>query len=64
MIKHVETLNEANKCDELLNKLILDEQKYDNKIAGTFIVKDYFCNIFKNKNDILLIYVIDNNIVA
>lgn len=64
MIRYVETLEEANKCDELLNKLILDEKKYDNTIDEKIIVNNYFCNIIKNKDNILLINVIENKIVA
>lgn len=64
MIKYVETLEEANSCDELLNKLILDEKKYDETINENFVVKNYFCNIIKNKQDLLLIYVVNNNVVA
>lgn len=64
MIKNVSNIYEANRCDDFLNKLILDERKYDDTIDKDFVVKDYFCNIFKNEMDILLIYVMDDNIVA
>ena len=50
----------ANICDELLTKLIQDERKYDDSIEEGCVVKDYFKNIIKNKNDFLLCYEEDN----
>lgn len=64
MIKKVETLEEANKCDELLNKLILDEMEYDDTINENFIVNNYFFQIIKNKDNILLVDKIDEKIIA
>ncbi|MDD2181106.1 MAG: GNAT family N-acetyltransferase [Bacilli bacterium] len=64
MIKRAETLLELKRCDELLNKLILDEKKYDNNIVENFVVRNYFSTIIKNKNNILLIKVIDDVIVG
>ena len=32
MIKEVKNVEDANKCDELLTKLILDERKYNDLI--------------------------------
>ena len=46
----------ANICDSLLSKLIQDERQYDNSIDEKFIVKDYFKNVIKNKDNILLCY--------
>ncbi|MBE6144817.1 MAG: GNAT family N-acetyltransferase [Firmicutes bacterium] len=46
----------ANICDNLLTKLIQDERQYDNSIDDSFVVKDYFKNVIKNKNNILLCY--------
>ena len=64
MIRKVETLEEANKCDELLNKLILDEKKYDDTINENFVVNNYFSKMISNENNILLIDVIDDKIIA
>lgn len=64
MIRKVETLEEANKCDELLNKLILDEKKYDNTINENFVVNNYFSKMINNENNILLIDIIDDKIIA
>ena len=62
MITRVLDAEKANACDSLLTKLIQDERKYDNSIDENFIVKDYFRNIIKNQDNILLCYEEDNNI--
>ena len=54
----------AEKCDELLTKLIQNERQYDSYINENFIVKDYFKNIIKDKNNILLCYEENENIVG
>ena len=54
----------ANICDELLTKLIQDERQYDDSIDENFIVKDYFKNIIKKENDILLCYEENNNVMG
>ena len=54
----------ADKCDELLTKLIQDERQYDSYINENFIVKDYIKNIIKDKNNILLCYEENENIVG
>lgn len=64
MIRKVETLEEANKCDELLNKLILDEKKYDDTINENFFVNNYFSKMINNENNILLVDIIDDKIIA
>ena len=56
MIKQVLNEEEANYCDKLLTKLIREESLYDNVIFIDFIVNDYFKNVIKNKNNILLVY--------
>lgn len=56
MIKRVLNEEEANSCDKLLTKLIREESLYDNVIFIDFIVNDYFKNVIKNKNNILLVY--------
>ena len=56
MINRVLDEERANICDELLTKLIQDEKQYDSFIDENFIVKDYFKNVIKDKNNILLCY--------
>lgn len=63
MIKQVFDEIEANYCDKLLTKLIREESIYDNVIFIDFIVNDYFKNVIKNKNNILLVYE-ENGIIA
>lgn len=50
MIVQVKDDNLAEKCDELLTKLIEDERKYNNKINEFFIVVDYFKNVINDDN--------------
>lgn len=64
MIKRVATNLDAKQCDDLLNKLILDERKYDKNIDENFIVKDYFKNIIQRENHYVLAYFKDNTIVG
>ena len=52
----------ANICDILLTKLIQDERQYDKSIDKGFVVKDYFKNVIKNEENILLCYE-ENNII-
>ncbi len=60
MIVRVLDEKRATICDKLLTKLIEDERKYDNSIKKDYIVNNYFKNIIKNKNNILLCYEEDN----
>lgn len=64
MIKKVIDKIDADKCDLLLNKLILDEKQYDKTIDENFIVSDYFSKMINNSNVILLGYYIENEIVG
>ena len=50
----------ASTCDMLLTKLIQDERQYDNSIDKDFVANNYFKNIIKNENNILLCYEEDN----
>lgn len=63
MIKRVFDEKLADICDDLLTKLIEDETKYD-KTIDTFVVKDYFKNVIRNKDNILLCYLDNENPVA
>ena len=60
MINRVYDEEKARACDDLLTKLIQDERNYDNSIEKDFVVKDYFKNVIKNKNNILLCFEEDN----
>lgn len=64
MIKRVTDESLANSCDILLNKLILDERKYDKSINDKYIVKDHFKKIIENKDNILLVKVLDEAVVG
>jgi ribosomal protein S18 acetylase RimI-like enzyme len=64
MIKRILDGKDCVICDKLLNKLIIDEAKYDDTIDKKFIVKDYFSNVIKNKDNILLGNFWDNKIVG
>lgn len=63
-VKLVITNEDANKCDKLLNKLILDERKYDNSISEDAKILNYFKYMIRQKYNFLLGYYIDNNIVG
>ena len=60
MIIRVLDEERASTCDILLTKLIQDERQYDNSIDKDFVVNNYFKNIIKNENNILLCYEEDN----
>lgn len=64
MIKRVTSDDLADLCDILLTKLIQYERKYDNFINEKFIVKDYFKNVVKNKDNILLAKIINESVVG
>lgn len=64
MIIRIIEEKDAKVCDELLTKLIRDESKYDKLISKDFIVQDYFKNVIKDSNNILLGYIIDNQIIG
>ena len=56
MIIRVENVDDCKICDEFLTLLIHDEKQYDETIDENFVVKDYFVNVIKNKDNILLLY--------
>lgn len=63
-IREVKTIEEARICDELLTLLIRDESKYNKAIDENFTVNNYFENIYFNKNNNLLIALINDEIVG
>ncbi len=64
MIIRIIEEKDAKVCDELLTKLIRDESQYDKLISKDFKVHDYFKNVIKDSNNILLGYIIDNQIIG
>lgn len=64
MIIRVESVNDCKTCDNFLTLLIHDEKQYDETIDENFVVKDYFVNVIKNKDNILLLYKEGNNSIG
>ena len=59
MITKVNSIDECKICDNFLTLLIQDERKYDNTIDENFVVSNYFINMIKGGN-ILLLYKNEN----
>jgi len=64
MIEKIKTKELADKCDELLTKLILDERQYDDSIDPDFKVSNYFNNFVNDEDKMLLGYLVDNTLVG
>ena len=64
MIKEVKNVEDANKCDELLTKLILDERKYNDLIDNNIVIKNHFSKMLDDEDAILLAYYLDKLIVG
>ncbi len=64
MIERIKTKELADKCDELLTKLIHDEKQYDDSIDSSFIVNNYFNNYVNDEDKVLLGYLADNLLVG
>ena len=64
MIKEVKNVEDANKCDELLTKLILDERKYNDLIDNNIVIKNHFNKMLDDEDVILLAYYLDKLIVG
>jgi len=64
MIKEVKNVVDANRCDELLTKLILDERKYNDLIDENIIIKDHFNKMLDDENIILLAYYFNEEIIG
>ena len=64
IIKEVSELDEANICDDLLTKLILDEKKYNENINENFTVRDYYKNYIGKDDSKLLIAKVNDEIVG
>jgi len=64
MINEVKNIEDANRCDELLTELILDERKYNDAIDKNIIIKDHFNKMLDDDNIILLGYYVGKDIVG
>jgi len=64
MIERIKTKELADKCDELLTKLIQDEKKYDDSIDTDLKIINYFNNFVNDDNKVLLGYLIDDVLVG
>lgn len=64
MIKEGKNVEDANKCDELLTKLILDERKYNDLIDDNIVIKNHFSKMLDDEDVILLAYYLDKLIVG
>ena len=64
MIERIKTREIADKCDELLTKLILDERQYDESIDSDFQVNNYFNNYVNDEDKILLGYFVNEILVG
>lgn len=63
-IKQVTNLVDANRCDELLTKLIQDERQYNDTIDENYIVTNHFNKMLNDENIIILAYYINKIIVG
>jgi len=64
MIIRVYEDKDADICDKLLEELIKDEKNYDKYMDEIVKVNNYFRNVIKNDNNILLAYKDNNEIKA
>ena len=64
IIKEVETIEEASKCDTLLTNLIMDEKKYNDNIEEVVSIINYYPEIYNKEGNKLFIALSDNNIVG
>lgn len=62
-IEVVKSIEDAIKCDELLTELIFSESKYDKNLKRNYIVKNYFENKYKNKDNVLYVAKNEENII-
>src|SRR5574344_199497 len=64
MIEEVKNIVDANKCDNLLTKLVLDERKYNDSIDEDTIIKNHVNKMLNDENIILLAYYFEKEIVG
>lgn len=63
-IKQVTNVVDADRCDELLTKLIHDERQYNDTIDDNYIVTNHFNIMLDDENIIILAYYINEIIVG
>ena len=63
-IKQVTNVVDADRCDELLTKLIHDERQYNDTIDDNYIVINHFNKMLDDENIIILGYYINEIIVG
>ena len=63
-IKQVTNVVDADRCDELLTKLIQDERQYNDTIDEDYIVTNHFNKMLDDENIIILAYYINKIIVG
>ena len=63
-IKQVTNVVDADRCDELLTKLIQDERQYNDTIDEDYIVTNHFNKMLDDENIIILGHYINNIIVG
>ncbi|MDY3800610.1 MAG: GNAT family N-acetyltransferase [Bacilli bacterium] len=63
-IKQVTNVVDADRCDELLTKLIQDERQYNDTIDENYIVTNHFNKMLDDENIIILAYYINEIIVG
>ena len=64
MIKKVETKEEALECNKLLTMLIHEEKEYDANTNDSFVVNNWFENLYFKDDYTLFIAIEDNKIVG
>lgn len=63
-IKQVTNIADANRCDELLTKLIQDERQYNDTIDENYVFTNHFNTMLNDENIIILAKYINNIIVG
>ena len=63
-IKQVTNVVDADRCDELVTKLIQDERQYNDTIDDNYIVTNHFNKMLDDENIIILAYYINEIIVG
>ena len=64
MIKRVDNIEDAKKCDELLTKLIHDEKQYDDSIDDNFVVNNFYPTIYNNDDRVIFGYYLDDLLIG
>jgi ribosomal protein S18 acetylase RimI-like enzyme len=64
MINIIKTKELADKCDQLLTKLIRDEKQYDDSIDNEFEVKNFYSNTINDDEKTLFGYFVNDELVG